>query len=140
MSDGWKEIEVPAGKFISWGKLGQEVTVKVFDFDPVGGKDFNGNVCPRLMGTLVDDADNYRDLRGDRTHERLKAGEMVTVEGGTANLKKGLLLCDPKRGDLVRLTYEDTYETAAGKGKVIKVQHKAGSGDSDEDAVSEDDI
>ena len=52
---------------------------------------------------------------------------MVTVNGGVANLKKGLLLADPKPGDLVRMTFVDTYKTAQGDGKVIKVEHAPAS-------------
>jgi hypothetical protein len=132
MPDQFTTIEVPTGLFISWGKLGQTVTVRTVSFDPTGGRDFNNNVCPQLIGTLTEDCDNYRE-KGTQ-HERLRAGEMVTVNGGVANLKKGLLLCDPKVGDLVRLTYADTYKTAQGDGKVIKVEHaKAPSDISEED-------
>jgi hypothetical protein len=127
-------IEVPTGKFISWGKLAQQVTVRTVAFDPVGGRDFNNNICPQLIGTLTEDCDNYRE-RGT-VHERLRAGEMVTVNGGVANLKKGLLMADPKPGDLVRLTFADTYKTAQGDGKVIKVEHAPG----EPGAVTEDDL
>lgn len=130
----FKTIDVPTGRFISWGKLDQCVTVKVVSYDPVGGRDFQNNICPQLIGTLTEDADNYRDKGA--VHERLPAGEMVTVNGGVANLKKGLLLADPKPGDLVRMTYVDTYKTAQGDGKVIKVEHARG----EPGAVSADDL
>lgn len=121
----FRTIDVPSGRFISWGKLGQQVTVRVVSFDPVGGRDFQNNICPQLIGTLVHDCDNYRDKGA--IHERLPAGEMVTVNGGIANLKRGLLLADPTPGDLVRMTYNDTYKTAQGDGKIIQVEHAHGT-------------
>ncbi len=130
----FRKIEVPTGVFISWGKQGQRVTVKTVAFDATGGKDFGGNICPQLIGTLVEDCDNYRDKGA--THERLKAGEMVTVNGGVVNLKKGLLLADPTPGDLVRMTFVDTYKTKDGDGKVIPVEIAK----AEPDAVGEDDI
>ncbi|MGH9200694.1 MAG: hypothetical protein ACRD2A_05605 [Vicinamibacterales bacterium] len=132
----YKTIDVPTGTYIAWGKLGQEVTLKTLSFDPAGGKDFNGNICALLIGTLVTDCDNYRELRSGAKHERLSAGETVNVDGATTNLRKGLLLAAPKTGDFVRMTYVDTYKTAAGDGKVIKVEHAP----AESDAVTEDDI
>lgn len=122
--------------FIGWGKLDQQVTFEVLTFEPAGGKDFNGNPVPRVVGTLTEDCDNYRDLRGDTERVKLRAGTQVTVEGGVENLRRGLLLAEPKRGDLLRLTYVDTYETNQGKGKVIKVEHAP----AEPGAVGEDDL
>ncbi len=90
--------------------------------------------CPQLIGTVTEDCDNYREK--GTVHERVKAGEMVTVNGGIANLKKGLLLADPTPGDLVRMAFVDTYKTKEGEGKVIQVEIARG----EPDAVSEDDI
>lgn len=142
----FQKVEVPVGRFIGWGPAKgpsdppQTVTVNVLDFDPTGGRDFNDQPCPQLVGTLVDDCDNYRDK--GTTHERIKAGELVNVTGATANLRKGLLIADPKRGDLVRMTYNDTYEAAKGQGKVVQVEvaRGAGSDASAEGTVSEDEL
>lgn len=133
MPEPFQTIEVPAGLFISWGRKGQQVTVRAVSFDATGGEDLNGKVCPQLVGELTEDCDNYRD-RG-ASHERLSAGEMVTIQGNVANLKKGLLIADPHPGDLVRMTFADTYKTAKGEGKVIKVEIARASG-----AVSEEDL
>ena len=125
-----------ASTFIGWGKLEQQVELEVLTFEPAGGRDFNNNPCPRVVGTLMADCDNYKDLRGDIERVKLKAGQQVTVEGGVENLRKGLLLVEPKRGDLLRLTYTDTYDTPQGKGKVIKVEHApAGEGSVSEDVI-----
>jgi hypothetical protein len=141
----FEKVEVPTGRFIGWGPAKgpsnppQTVTVNVIDFDATGGKNFNGDPCPQLMGTLAEDATNYRDKGA--TKETIEAGELVTVTAGTANLKKGLLIADPKRGDLVRMSYNDTYQTAQGDGKVIAVEIARGAGaDTSGDKVSEDDL
>lgn len=116
----FKTIEVPQGRFIGWGQKGQCITVKVMSYDPNGGKDFNGNICPQMIGTLTDDADNYKDK--GTAKERLDAGELVTVTAGVANLKRGLMAAEPTPNDIVRMTFTDTYKTANGDGKVIEVQ------------------
>lgn len=134
----YKTIDT-ASAFIGWGKLDQEVEIEVLTFDPTGGTTAQGKPCPRVVGTLVADADNYKNLSDpdNREHVRLRKGEQVTVEGGIENLRKALLIADPKRGDLLKMTYVDTYVTDKGnKGKVIKVQHAPAS----EGSVSEDDI
>lgn len=113
------KVEIPQGTFIGWGKKGQIVTVKVASFDPTGGTDFGGKPCPLLVGELVEACDNYKDK--GTTLERLNAGELVSVTAGQANLKRGLLAADPTPGDVVRMSFTDTYKTANGEGKVIEV-------------------
>jgi hypothetical protein len=130
----FQDVDVPRGRFIGWGKVGQTITVKVASYDPTGGSDANGKVCPQMVGTLTEAADNYRD-RGT-TLEQLDAGELVTVTAGIANLKAGLLAADPKPGDLVRMEFIDTYKTANGTGKSIKIQIARGAAN----AVSADDL
>lgn len=136
----WDKVDVPAGNYISWEKKGQQVTMKVLAFDPVGGTDFNEQVCPLLTGYLVEDCTNYRDKGA--TKETLEAGEMVMITAGQANLKKGLLIADPKRDDLVRLTFSDTYKATKGTGKIIDVEiakgAAAGNGDVDDDDEDDD--
>lgn len=130
----FQDIEVARGRYIGWGRQGQTVTVRVDSYDPVGGTDANDRPCPQLVGTLTEAADNYRE-RGT-VHERLDTGELVTVTAGIANLKAGLLAADPHPGDLVRMEFADTYKTAKGTGKVIKVQIARGN----PAAVTADDI
>jgi hypothetical protein len=116
------KVDVPNGRFIGFAAKGQVVTVKVQSYDPNGATDFNGNVCPRLDGVLTEDCDNYTDLRNIPKLERLKAGELVQVTAGLTNLRRGLNAAEPKPGDLVRMSFTDTYKTANGDGKVIEVQ------------------
>jgi hypothetical protein len=124
----FQRVDIPQGRFIGWGKQGQTITVNVISFDPTGGTDFNGNICPQMVGTLVERADNYKDK--GTTHEVLDAGEMVTVSGGVANLKRGLLAADPKPGDIVRMTFSGEYSTGKGTGKTIDVEIARGAAQS----------
>lgn len=133
----FQKVEVPVGAFIGWAAKPtsppQQVTIEVLNFDQTGGRTFNSESCPQLTGTLVEDAVSYRDK--GTTKVTLKAGEMVSVTGAQANLRKGLLQADPARGDLIRLTHTENYATAQGDGKVIEVE-KAPAADS----VSADDL
>jgi hypothetical protein len=132
----YKTIDT-ASTFIGWGRLDQSVEVEVLTFDPQGATTPNGKRVPRVVGTLVEDCDNYTNLSGDREHHRLKAGEQVTIDGSVENLSRGLVLASPARGDFLRLTYVDTYPTDKGnKGKVIKVEHASAA----QGSVTEDDL
>jgi hypothetical protein len=140
--DGYTKVEVPQGRFIGWGRKvttpPQTVIVKVSEYDEQGGKTPppQNNVVPQFSGTLVEDADNYRDAGTEK--ETIKAGELVTVTCGVANLRKGIKAAEPRPGDTVKLVYNDQYDTAEGKGKVIEVFIKRGA--DDPDAVSEEDL
>lgn len=128
----WNTVEIPRGTFLSFAKKGQVFTVKVVSFDPAGGRDFNDGICPQLVGTLTEDADNYRDK--GTTHEALKAGTLVTINAGLYDVRKGLLIADPKPGDLVRMTYEADEKVDKGTVKRIKVEHaRAGAIDEPDD-------
>ena len=117
----FEKVEIPRGKFIGWAKKPpQLVTIKVMSFDPTGGTDGNGRICPQMIGTLTEACDNYREA--GTVKERLEADELVTLQAGIVNLKKGLLQADPKPGDIVRMDFNDTYPTTNGNpGKVIEV-------------------
>ncbi len=118
----WKKIDT-ASQFISWGKLGQQVELEVVAYDPAGGLDFAGNPCPRVLGVLTADCDNYKNLRTGGEHVRLTAGTQVTVDGAVANLRRALTIASPARGDKMRFTFADTYKTESGNpGKVIEVE------------------
>lgn len=128
----WNTVEIPRGTFISFGKVGQVVTVKVVSFDATGGRDFNDGICPQLVGTLEEDADNYREK--GTVHETLKAGTLVTINAGLYDLRKGLMIADPKSGDLVRMSYEDDEKVDKGTVKRVKVEHaRAGATDEPDD-------
>lgn len=121
----WEDIEVPQGTFIGWGKIGQTVTGKVLSFSSEGGTDFNGNPCPQLVVELAEQADNYKDKGA--THETIAAGELVTITAGLANLKRSLNAASLNPGDLVKITFDDTYKTPSGEGKSFKVQVARGA-------------
>lgn len=123
--------------FIGWGKKGQEVELQVLTFDSTGATTPNGNKVPRVVGTLLKDTVNYKNLSDEKEEVELKAGEQVTVDGSIENLRKALLLANPSRGDFLKMVFTDTYETDyASKGKVIELQHAPG----DEGDVGEDDL
>jgi hypothetical protein len=142
----WKKVEVPQGTYIGFGPKAttppQVVTIDVLDYDEFGGTDFNGKVCPQLAGTLVEDCTSWRDK--GTTKETLKAGAMVQVTCGLANLKKAIKACEPKRADLVRMTHTEDVKVSDGTVKVIEVEHAPGAGKgrrADEgDAVSEEEL
>lgn len=114
------KVEVARGDFIGWAsKPPQTVIVKVQSFDPLGGTDANDKPCPQLVGTLTEDTVSYRNQGTEKRD--VKAGDLVTVTAGIANLKAGLLAADPKPGDVVKMDFNDTYKTAKGTGKVIEV-------------------
>lgn len=118
----WKKIDT-ASQFISWGKLGQQVELEVVAYDPAGGVNFKGDACPRVLGVLTADCDNYRNLRSGGEHVRLTAGTQVTVDGAVTNLHRALTIASPARGDKMRFTFADTYQTESGNpGKVIEVE------------------
>jgi hypothetical protein len=132
------KVEVPRGQFWGWAvKPPQEVTVKAVSYDPTGGTDANDKPVPRLIGTLLEPTTSYRDK--GTTPVKMDAGELVTIEGGVANVKSGLLAADPQPGDIVKLVFSDTYDTTKGgkgSGKQIDVFIARGSSG----AVSEDDV
>lgn len=135
----YREIEVPAGNFIGWAARAtnppQTVTIKVLDFDPTGGRDANGNVCPQLTGTIVEDTVSYREKGTAKVD--VKVGELVQVTCGLINLKKGLLIANPQRDDLVRLSHVDDVKVSDGTVKVIKTEHAPGAG---ADSIGEDEL
>lgn len=143
MGDGYEKVEVPQGRFIGWGRKPtdppQTVIVKVTEYDEEGGKTPppNSRTVPQFSGTLVEDATNYRD--GGTEKEEIKAGELVTVTCGIANLRKGIKAAEPRPGDTVKLVFNDTYATAEGTGKVIEVFIKRGSPE-DDGEVGENDL
>jgi hypothetical protein len=129
----WKKVEVPTGNYIGWGKVGQQVTLAVVAYDVTGGEDFNGNPCPQVVGTLTEDAMSYRDKGA--TEDPQKAGAMVTVKGGQANLKRALQAASPEKGDLLRITYTEDVKVAKGTAKDFEVEIAPGAA-----AEAEDDL
>lgn len=138
----FEDIDVPQGRFIGWGEIGQVIEIDVLSYGETDGSDFNGNECPLVSGFLTADATNFTDKGTKR--ETLKAGELVNVTCGQANLKKGVKIADPNRADVLRITYVDEYKTAKGTGKEFKVQIARGQGTGrsgeEGDSVSTEDL
>lgn len=116
----WETIEVPRGAFISWGnQIGQFVSGKVLDYNPTGGTDFAGNVCPQLSVELTETAASF-NKEGVRTD--FAAGEFVVLNCGQVSLKRAVKAADPSPGDLVRITLENLVKTANGVVKEMGIK------------------
>jgi hypothetical protein len=120
----WNKIEVPSGNFIGWGRIGQQVTLHVIAYEAEGGRDFNGQACPQLVGKLTAPTDSHRK---DGPPQNYQIGDIVTVTCGQANLRRGIQIANPASGDYVRLTYTGNYSGPNGEGKIIEVEHAPGS-------------
>jgi hypothetical protein len=121
----WQDVEVPQGRFIGWGKIGQTITGRVVTYSDTEGRSFNDEPCPLLVLELTEAATSYRVKEG--TSEDLAAGEMVSITCGQANLRRTVRAGDLTPGDLVRIKYDDTYKTASGEGKSFKMQVARGA-------------
>ena len=126
MTEQWEEIDVPRGAFISWGdRPGQSVTGKVLDYTLSGGTDFDGNPCRQISLELVESAVSVNKF-GERTS--FDAGELVTLNIGLANLKRGIRAADPARGDLIKITLADLAKLSKGTAKVFEIKMRRGAG------------
>lgn len=117
-NDEWEDVEVPRGSYISWGEVGQSVTIEVVSYSPTAGSGYNNEEVPEVVGILMADAINYR--KGVK--ETLSKGEFVTITCSQANINKAIRAAVVEPGNLVRITFEDTYKTDKGDGKSFKVQ------------------
>jgi len=118
MSDNWEDVDVPRGSYISWGEVGQTVTIEVVSYSATAGSGYKDEQVPEVVGILQLDCINYR--KGVK--ETLSKGEFVTITCSQANINKAVRAAALEPGNLVRITFEDTYETPKGDGKAFKVQ------------------
>ena len=119
-----ENVEVPTGRFVGWGKIGQTITGAVVTYADEGAEDFNGKPCPLLVLELTEDVDNYRDKGA--TLERISAGELVQITAGQVNLARRLRAASLKAGDVVRIVYSGTFK--ADKGDVKEYDVKVARG------------
>lgn len=121
---GYQTIETPQGAFVGWGdKPGQIIEGRVTDYDPVGGKDFGGDVCPSVELELT--RTGHSLVKG--TWTTYEAGELVTVTCGQAQLKKKVRKAEPRIGDLLYMELGEKIRVPAGEVKSFIVQiDKAG--------------
>lgn len=126
MSTQWEEIDVPRGAYISWGEqIGQHVTGRVTDYQPAGGTDFAGNICPQLVVELTEPAASINKA-GQRTD--FAAGELVVLNCGLVSLKRAVKAADPAPGDLVKITLSGLVRTANGTVKEMSIKIARGHG------------
>lgn len=131
----FEDVVVPQGDFIGWNKTpGQIATITVLSFEPNGGTDANGNVCPRIIGTLVEDFTSYSG-NGAESKE-IPKGELVTLNCGQANLKRGVMAANAEPGDILRIHFNDTAKTTNGTAKLFDIKiARATHTPSDDDLV-----
>lgn len=122
----WETIEVPRGAYFGWGdRVGQTVTGKVLDYDPVGGTDANGNVCPQLSIEIMDQAYSFSRNQGWTTYDR---GELVVINCGLVSLKRGLRAANPGPGDLIKITMANLVPSKNGTVKEMDIKIARGAG------------
>ncbi len=108
----WETIEAPSGRYVGWSTTGgQHVTGRVISYDPAGGTDFNGGVCPLLEVELTEKAASF-SKDGSRTD--FDPGEVVRLTIGQVNLKDQVRRANPTPGDLVKITMAGTEKAANG--------------------------
>ncbi len=121
----WEEVDVPRGAYIGWGDhAGQHVTGYVTEYDPIGGTDFAGNVCPAAGIELTEPAASFNKA-GTRTD--FPAGELVQLNAGQVSLKRALKAAHPAPGDLVKITLEGLAKTANGTVKEFGIKIARGA-------------
>lgn len=112
-------VEVAAGAYIGWaGTPGQTIAGYVTYYDPKGGTDFAGGVCPLLSVELTEAAHsvNKEGARAD-----FLAGEEISITAGQANLKRTIIAGALTPGDYIELAYHDTAKSANGVVKLFKL-------------------
>lgn len=122
----WEDVNVPRGAYVGWGDhVGQHVTGRVMDFDPVAGTDFAGNACPQLSVELTEPAASF-NKEGERTD--FAAGELVVLNCGQVSLKRAVRAADPSPGDLVKITLENLVKVSNGTVKEMGIKIARGAG------------
>lgn len=111
MSD-WEEVNVPRGAYIGWGmRKGQFVEGEVLDYNPIGGTDFNDNVCPQLQVILTAPAASFNKAMERKNFE---PNSLVVVNAGLVSLSRAVKAANLMKGDMVRIELTDIL---AGQGK-----------------------
>jgi hypothetical protein len=131
----YTKVDVPRGTFFGWAvKPPQELVLKVVSFDLTGGTDAKDNVCPRLIGTVMEPTSSYRDK--GTTEVKIDAGELLIVECSIWALKSGVAAAAPESGDIIKLVYVGNTELKSGTAKDIDVFIARGSSNT----VTEEDV
>lgn len=109
----WENIEVPAGSYIGWGtEPGQTVIGKVLGFNMTGGTDFSGAPCPELQLELIEPG---YSMNKDNQRFDYQAGQLVNINAGGANLKRGVTAAQPAPGDLIKIELEKLEPLSGGR-------------------------
>lgn len=123
----WENIEVPAGSYIGWGtEPGQTVIGKVLGFNMTGGTDFSGAPCPELQLELIEPG---YSMSKDNQRFDYQAGQLVNINAGGANLKRGVTAAQPAPGDLIKIELEKLEPLSGGRSvKVFAISIARGAG------------
>lgn len=109
----WENVEVPAGSYIGWGaEPGQIVIGKVLAYNPTGGTDFAGAPCPELQLELLEPAYSMNKAGERFDYDK---GQLVNINAGGANLKRGVTAAQPNAGDLIKIEFEKIEPLKGGK-------------------------
>lgn len=125
----WESVDVPAGSYIGWGtEPGQTVIGKVLTFNMTGGTDFSGAPCPELQLELIEPA---YSMNKDGQRFDYDAGQLVNINAGGANLKRGVTAAQPSPGDLIKIALEKLEPLSGGRSvKVFAIYIARGAGKS----------
>jgi hypothetical protein len=116
----WEEVNVPRGAFIGWGsQIGQHVTGRVLEYNPTGGTNFAGDVCPQLSVELTEPAASFTK---DGARTDFAAAELVVLNCGQVSLKRAVKAADPSPGDLVKIELSSLVKTANGTVKEFSIR------------------
>ena len=116
----FEDVNIPRGAYIGWGNaIGQHVTGKVLDYDPMGGTAFNGDPCPQITVELVAPAASFNKA-GERTD--FDTGEIVVINAGLVSLKRGLKAADPAPGDVIKIELVNLAKTTNGTVKEMGIK------------------
>jgi hypothetical protein len=112
--DNVPKVEPPPATsgYIGWGrKPGQHVTGKVTAYDPTGGTDFGGKVCPHLEVELAAPAASF-NKKLEQT--KFDTGETVSLTCGTYELRRAVLAAEPEVGDDIRIVMDGEEDLEGG--------------------------
>lgn len=123
----WETVDVPAGSYIGWGATpGQVVIGKVIGFNPTGGTDFAGAPCPELNLELIEPA---YSMNKENQRFDYDAGQLVNINAGGANLKRGVMAAQPAIGDLIKIAFDKIEPLSGGRSvKCFSISIARGAG------------
>lgn len=117
----FEKVDLELAPFIGWGtKPKQHVTGYVVDYDEEGGKDYDGDLCPRLDVELTAPAASF-NKEGKRTNH--EAGTTVALTCGLGNLKYAVKTIArkyaPLQGKLIKIILTELVPSDKGNDRKV---------------------